>query len=209
MNAHATLAKKSVTILLPAGRLPLNLLRVVDDLVGRLDLTLYLTTLQNVRVMGIPADKLDEVKAELARGGATFKGPGLFPLPRICIGSADCKLGLVDTAALSHRIMERFGNRTNVKPKFKIALAGCPASCSGALLTDIGVLATRAGYDIYAGGKGGAQPRVGRRIVRQADEKRVLEVIAQLADFHAAKTGTKQRMGKLLDDPDFPFAAAV
>ena len=209
MNEHNTAETKSVTIMLPAGRLPLDLLRTVDDLAERFRLKLYLSTLQNLRVMGIPVEKFDEVKAELAGVGATFKGSGRFPLPRICIGKADCKLGLVDTAALSSHIMERFGSRSNVKPKIKIALAGCPASCSGALLTDIGVLATRAGYDIYAGGKGGPQPRVGRRIVRQADEAKVLEVIEKLVDFHDARTGSKQRMGKLLDDPEFPFAEAV
>jgi len=200
---------KSVTLLLEAGNLPADLLHAVDELVARLGLRVYLSTAQNLRLIGIPAAELDDVKALLGARGAIFKGPGKFPVPKVCIGKQDCNLGLVDTAALSRLIMERFGDRMNVKPKFKIAIAGCPASCSNALLTDIGMVATRNGYDIYVGGKGGPTPLVGRRIVRRADDMEVLRVIGQLVDFHDVKTGKKQRMAKLLDEPDFPYPEAV
>ncbi len=197
---------KSLTVLLQAGHLPPDLLRVVDKLTEKLGLRLYLSTAQNLRLMEIPLEQEEMVRAELAAVGAVFKGPGQFPLPKICIGSQDCKLGLVDTERLSQQIIDRFGSRINVKPKFKISLSGCPASCSGALLADIGVVATRAGYDVFAGGKGGPLPKVGRRIVRKADEEKVLEVIGCLVDFHDAKTSKKQRLSKLLADPEFPFS---
>jgi NAD(P)H-nitrite reductase large subunit len=91
----------------------------------------------------------------------------------------------------------------------KIAVSACPLSCSGVLTTDIGVMATRAGFDVFAGGKGGPYPKVGRRIVRKAGEAEVLHVIEKLINFHDAHTTQKQRMYKLLDHPDFPFPEAV
>lgn len=199
----------SLTILLPGGRLPAELLAAVNELAGRYGFSLYLSTAQNLRLTGIREQDLGPIREALAVHGAEFKGPGKFPLPKICVGKESCNLGLIDTFLLSDRILARFGSRANVKPKFKIAIAGCPASCSGALLTDIGIVATRSGFDIYVGGKGGAFPKVGRKILKGVAEEEVLAVIERLVDFHDAKTPTKQRMGKLLDDPEFPFPETV
>ena len=204
-NMEQQVKKMSLTILLPAGRLPKELLDKVHELAGRHEFGLYLSTAQNLRLLEVREDRLDEIKAELAAVGAEFKGPGKFPLPKICVGMPHCNLGVIDTKTLSDRILARFGGRKNVKPKFKIALSGCTLSCSGALLADIGVVATRKGFDLYAGGKGGPNPKIGRKIGRDLSEEQVLDIIEKLVDFHDAKTTKKQRMIKLLDDPEFGF----
>jgi len=196
---------KNLTILLPGGRVPWKVLGRVSELAAAKGYGVYLTTIQNLRLTGIPEEELADVKRQLQAAGADIKGPGRFPKPRVCVGKPHCNLALIDTERLSERIWQRFGDRTEVKPKFKIAIAACPASCSNALLADIGVVATRGGFDIYCGGKGGTRPRVGVRIVRGADEEKVIEVIGELAAFHDRKTGQKQRMYKLLEDPEFPF----
>ncbi|MDH5299357.1 MAG: nitrite reductase [Desulfobulbaceae bacterium] len=201
--------EKSLTILLPAGRLPLPVTAKVHELATRYGLRLYLSALQNLRLLGVKEDDMEAIKAELAPLGVSFKGPGKFPLPKVCIGKPSCNMGIVDPADLSARILERFGSRTNVKPKFKIAISGCILSCGGALLADIGVVATRNGYDLYFGGKGGPYPKVGRRILRDGSEEEVLAAIGKLVDFHDAKTAKKQRMVKLLEDPEFPFVVEV
>ncbi|HFQ82026.1 MAG TPA: nitrite reductase [Desulfobacterales bacterium] len=199
--------KKSITILLPAGLLPAELLTVVHDLAERYNLGIYLSTAQNIRLLDVKDENEEVIKKELLDAGAELKGPGKFPLPRICVGSQYCQLGMVNTQAFSNRILERFKNRSNVKPKFKIAVSACPASCSNPLTTDIGIRTLRNGFEVYAGGKGGPKPKVGRRIAAGVDEEQVLEIIEALVDFHACKTGKKQRLVKLIDDPEFPFAA--
>lgn len=196
----------NLTIMLPAGRLPLSMLDKVNEIVRQKGLEVYLSTAQNLRLMGIMEQDLDGIKQQLAAVGAVFKGPGKFPLPKVCVGMPHCNLGIVDTKGLSDRILARFKERKNVKPKFKIALAGCTLSCSGALLADIGVVATRKGFDVYAGGKGGPNPVVGQKIGKGVSEEQVLDIIEKLVDFHDAKTGKKQRMVKLFKEPDFPFS---
>ena len=200
---------KSLTVLLPGGVLPPALLRAVNDLAGKYRFRMYLSTAQNLRLMGIAPDDFDAIKAALTACGAEFKGPGKFPLPKICVGQESCNLGLVDTFRISRIILERFKDRKNVKPKFKIAVSGCPAACSGPLLADIGIVATRTGFDMYVGGKGGPVPKVGRRVVRGTDEAGLLDSIERLVDFHDVKTAKKQRFYKLLDDPEFPFREEV
>jgi sulfite reductase beta subunit-like hemoprotein len=206
---HEKSGPKTLTILLPGGALPARVLRKVDELNARYRFEIYLSTAQNLRLYNIAEADLPAIREELAPLGIRFKGPGLFPVPRICIGNRSCKLGQIDTMALSDRILARFGAMTGVKPKFKIAIAGCPAACSNPTLTDIGIIATRQGFDIYLGGKGGPQPKTGRRVVRQADAERVLKIIGEVVEYHNRNGAAKQRLGKLLGDPAFPYREEV
>ena len=197
--------KTSITVLLQAGRLPLEIMAAARGLAEQYNLVVYLTTLQNLRLTGVPESAAEEIKAQLAAFGADFKAPGKFPIPRVCVGMGHCSFGLIDTEAFSRTILDRFAGRSHTKPKIKLAVAACTMCCSGAKTSDIGIVATRNGYEIYAGGKGGANPRVGRRILRKASESEVMAILATLIDFHDQKTEHKQRFHKLLDDPDFPF----
>jgi len=197
--------EKGLTVLLPAGRMPLPVMERAYALAREYGLEVYLSTAQNLRMLGIREEDVETIKSELAALGALFKGTVKFPLPRICIGKKDCKLGLIDTEDLSAKILARFMGRAEVKPKIKIAVSGCPACCSNPVMTDIGIMATRAGYEVFAGGKGGQIPKVGIRIAKGVDEERVLEIIEELVDFHYANTLKKERMNKLLKHPDFPF----
>ena len=198
--------KVSITVLLPAGRLPLDLMQKAHDLAARYDLDIYLSTLQNLRLLNVPQSAAAEIKESLAALGADFKAPGKFPIPRVCVGKPHCNLGLIDTRELSGKILARFANREKTKAKLKIAISACILSCSGTRTSDIGIVAGRNGYDIYAGGKGGPSPRVGKRIKKEVSEEEMLATVETLIAFHDSKTGSKQRMYKLLDDVDFPFA---
>lgn len=198
--------KVSITILLPGGRLPLDLMEAVHKLADRHGLGLYLSTLQNLRLIDVPESLAGGIKEELLKLGVELKAPGKFPVPRVCVGKGHCDLGLMDTHEFSQKILDKFSSREKTKAKFKIAIAACSASCANAKITDIGIIRTRKGYDVFAGGKGGVAPTVGRRIAKGADDNRVLEIIETLVDFHDKKTEKKKRIYKLLAEPEFPFA---
>ena len=198
--------KESITLLLPAGRLPLGLMEGVQKLAQLYDFSIYLSTLQNLRLIDVPTSAVNRIKEELVLLGADFKENGKFPIPRICIGKDHCKLGVIDTELFSQKIMGEFGYRKENKGKIKIAISGCAMSCSGAKTSDIGIVATRKGLEVYTGGKGGTSPQVGRRIAKMVDEESVMQVIAELLKFHDKKTKKKQRMFKLLGDAEFPYS---
>jgi len=61
-------------------------------------------------------------------------------------------------------------NREKSKAKVKISIAGCTVSCTWTKITDISIMATRAGYTVYAGGKGGPIPQIAGRIKRKRTE---------------------------------------
>ncbi|OGQ85411.1 MAG: nitrite reductase [Deltaproteobacteria bacterium RIFOXYD12_FULL_56_24] len=203
------IASTRLTVLLPAGRLPLAIMAKAYELAKKYQLEIYLSTLQNLRLMGIREEDLPVIRGELAALGAQFKGPGRFPVPRVCIGVRDCTMGVGDPERISALILDHFKGREKTKQKLKIAISGCTLSCSGAATSDIGIMATRKGFDLYVGGKGGPSPRVGRRILRDLDEQGVVAAVAELVEFHDAHTESKQRMVKLINHPEFPYKEAV
>lgn len=207
--SETEIKKMSLTVLLPAGRLPLPIMNKAYELAIKYNLELYLSTAQNLRILEVPETAVAEFKRELGGLGADFKAPGKFPVPRVCVGKPHCNLGVIDTKDLSSKILDRFKGRETTKPKFKIAISGCILSCSGSLLTDLAVVATQKGLDLYVGGKGGPYPKVGRRVLRDASEADIIDAIETLVEFHDKKTGKKQRMAKLLEDPEFPFPETV
>ena len=196
----------SITVLLPAGRLPLDIMKTAQELAEKHSFGIYLSLQQNLRLINVPEAVVKDVKETLANLGAEFKALGKFPLPRICIGKPHCNLGVIDTEQLSQKILQQFSGRKHTKARFKIAIAGCTIGCSWPKSSDIAIMATRRGFTVFAGGKGGLIPRAGRRIKVKITEDEVLETIAVLVDFHDKKTKTKQRIFQLLDDPEFPFA---
>lgn len=205
MSSEKAVVPASITVLVPAGLLPANLLNLINQLSTEYGFGLYLSTAQNLRLLDLRPEDVAAVKARLLAAGAELKAPGRFPKAKVCVGKSHCNLGLVDTFALAERLALRFREVGPVKPKLKIAVSGCPAACSNPLLADIGVKAGPNGFDLYAGGKGGTNPKVGRRIKRQVGEEEVLATMAELLAFHERKTAKKQRMSKLLADPEFPF----
>ncbi|TKB10621.1 nitrite reductase [Desulforhopalus sp. IMCC35007] len=197
--------KASLTILLPAGRLPLDIMAKTHEMAKKYAFNIYLSNAQNLKILDIPEVVLEEVKDELSSLGANFKGPGKFPLPKVCAGKKYCNLGVIDTEALSTKILDTFSGRAHTKAKFKIGISGCTLCCSGAKTTDIGIIGTQDGFELYAGGKGGSFPKVGRRIGQKLGEDELLTMVATLVEFHDKKTEKKQRIIKLLTDPEFPY----
>ncbi len=196
----------SITILLPGGRLQLDAMDHVRRVAEEFSLGIYLTTLQNLRLTDIRQQNLGTIQQRLRKLGLVLQEPGRFPLPRVCVGKNHCNLGIVDTLAMSETITSFFGDKDKTKAKFRIAVSGCDMCCSGTKTTDMGIIATREGFDFYVGGKGGPHPKVGTRVGTELNEEQVLEMMAKLVDFHDEKTQTRQRFAKLMEQDDFPYS---
>ncbi len=195
----------SVTIILPAGRLPLDELDQIREVAGDYALEFYFTVAQNLRLTGIQKDDLPAIKERLIVLGFQLKGPGKMLKPRACLGKDLCNLGQVETLEMTKKIVEAYGGGDNVKPKLKIALAGCAMGCSNPKTTDIGIIGSRNGCDMYVGGKGGITPTAGKRIGKDLTEDEALEMIGVLIDYHDKKPAKKIRLAKLMDEEDFPY----
>ncbi len=197
---------KNLTVVLPAGRLPLSIMAGVQEIASGYGLNVHLSAAQNLRITNIAEADFDQVKAKLMAKGIPLFQNGSFPVPTTCLGVPHCRYGIVNTEELSRKLLDYFQGMTSVKPKLKIAIAGCGRCCANVKLADLGILAAKCGFELYVGGKGGGAPMVGVRIGKELSEEKLFAMIAQLVEYHSARAGTrKRRMFQLLKEDDFPF----
>lgn len=101
------------------------------------------TTRLTVECQGIPYDKIEDFRSYIAKEGLVTGGTGSKVRPVVACKGTTCQYGLIDTAALSKEIHEKFYNgygSVRLPHKFKIAVGGCPNNCVKPDLNDLGII---------------------------------------------------------------------
>ena len=99
----------------------------------------HMTSRQGIEIPFIKVDQIEEVKAELAKGGVK---PGVCG-PRVrtvtaCQGNQVCPSGCIDTYSLAKELDEHYFGR-DLPHKFKFGVTGCQNNCLKAEENDIGM----------------------------------------------------------------------
>lgn len=99
----------------------------------------HMTSRQGIEIPFIAFDDIEEVKAELAKGGVR---PGVCG-PRVrtvtaCQGSEICPSGCIDTLEIAKELDERYFGR-ELPHKFKFGVTGCQNNCLKAEENDLGI----------------------------------------------------------------------
>ena len=115
----------------------------------------------------------------------------------------------MDTFNLFNRI-EELGVRCglDLPHKFKIALSGCPNTCTRAQVSEIGIHGQidlthpqkRIGYAVYLGGCGGRTPRAGFKLDQVFTEDEVLSLVKKVVVFYKNNAGPRQRLTLLIEE---------
>lgn len=99
----------------------------------------HMTSRQGIEIPFVKFDQIEEVKAELAKGGVK---PGVCG-PRVrtvtaCQGNQVCPSGCIDTYSLAKELDEHYFGR-DLPHKFKFGVTGCQNNCLKAEENDIGI----------------------------------------------------------------------
>eukprot|EP00931_Biecheleriopsis_adriatica_P060534 TRINITY_DN3636_c0_g1_i11.p1 TRINITY_DN3636_c0_g1~~TRINITY_DN3636_c0_g1_i11.p1 ORF type:complete len:1066 (+),score=265.64 TRINITY_DN3636_c0_g1_i11:84-3281(+) len=100
-----------------------------------------------------------------------------------CVGTDWCRYGQQDSVNMAVIIENRYkGIRS--PHKLKMAVSGCLRECAEAQGKDVGVIATKAGYNLYFGGNGGAKPVHAKLFATDLDESTLLKYIDRYLMFY-------------------------
>lgn len=102
-----------------------------------------MTTRLTMEIVGVPFEKIEELRAFLAEAGLETGGTGSKVRPVVACKGTTCQYGLLDSYALSDTIHERFYHgyaSVKLPHKFKIAVGGCPNNCVKPNLNDFGIV---------------------------------------------------------------------
>ncbi|MBU2103259.1 MAG: hypothetical protein ABH865_03750 [Candidatus Omnitrophota bacterium] len=170
----------------------------------------HTTTRQGIEIPFIKFGDIAMVETEIKKAGIETgtSGPRLRTMTS-CPGNNWCKSGLVNTSALYERI-EKDGIRCamDLPHKFKIAISGCPNTCTRAQQSEIGIhgqvdIASpdkHIGYAVYLAGCGGKTPRTGFKLDKIFSEDEVLGLIERVVAFFKAHAKPRQRLALLVEE---------
>ncbi|MDE7258612.1 MAG: 4Fe-4S dicluster domain-containing protein, partial [Lachnospiraceae bacterium] len=105
-----------------------------------------MTTRLTLEIVGVPFDKIEDLRAFLAEEGLETGGTGSKVRPVVACKGTTCQYGLLDSYGLSEKIHERFFHGyadVKLPHKFKIAVGGCPNNCVKPDLNDFGIVGQR------------------------------------------------------------------
>ncbi len=170
---------------------------------------LHATVRQGLEVPFIKYESISEIEKELASANIDLgtSGPRLRATT-VCPGNNWCKQGLVNTFSLASRIEKEWGLKCSLDlpHKFKIAISGCPNTCTRPQASDIGIhgqldSATKeAGYIVYIGGCGGRASKFGIKLEKVYTEDEVLHIIERVVKFYKDHAKPRQRLGALIEE---------
>lgn len=130
----------SLRLQVVGGNLTAENLKIIAEVAEKYgDGHVHLTSRQGVEIPFVKLEDIDEVKAELAKGGCK---PGVCG-PRVrtvtaCQGSEICPSGNIDTYKIAQELDERYFGR-ELPHKFKFGVTGCQNNCLKAEENDVGV----------------------------------------------------------------------
>lgn len=172
---------------------------------------IHATVRQGLEIPFIKLEDIPEVERELTLAGITVGTSGArLRATTVCPGNNWCKQGLVDTFSLAESIEKELGLKCglDLPHKFKIAISGCPNSCTRPQYLEIGIHGSvdsastdkRIGYVVYLGGCAGKTPRTGFPLGKIYSKDEVLLLIERVVVFFKRHAKPRQRLALLIEE---------
>ncbi len=155
---------------------------------------------QRMVVVGIDPEKLDELCREAGVKLAPAVG-NVVRSVKFCPGNALCVMGLQDTIGIAEKLKKFEG--LNLPSKMKIAVSGCPNSCTEPAVRDIGLMGTKDGFTVFVGGSAGRKPRIGWKLTENITPDEVVELVERIIDFYKNNAKKGQRLGDFIESIGF------
>ncbi len=155
------------------------------------------TESQRMVIVGIDPERIEEFCEKAGVKVAPATGKGVRSI-KFCPGKALCMMGLQDTIAMAERLMKFEG--MELPDKMKIAVSGCPNSCTEPAVRDIGLMGEKDGFTIYVGGSAGRKPRIGKVLAEGLNMDEAEEIVEKIIEFYKNNAKKGQRLGEFIEE---------
>lgn len=160
----------TMALCVPLGRLSwkqLEALAVLSKKWG--DGQLRTTHEQGIAVINIPTGFRDAAATDAAAAGLSVQADTLARNTVACTGSQFCNIAVTETKGHMFQLIDKLRQRALALHGIRLHMSGCPSSCAGHFIADIGLkgvrvrrlLGTREGFDVFVGGGIAGQVHLG------------------------------------------------
>ena len=197
----------AITPRIPGGFIQPEQLQKYIDVANEFGAVLKLTGSQRIMITNLKAEDVDKAWEMLGMEPA-YTVSNRVRSVKICPGTTFCKRAKQDSVHLGMQIERKYLS-LEMPSKMKIGVSGCPNSCTESRMKDVGVIGTVEGWNVYAGGSGGAHPRIGDLIAEVKTEKEALALVDRIIAYYK-ENAQIERMGEFIDRISLEaFKAAV
>lgn len=186
----------AITPRVPAGFIQSDQLQKYIDVANEFGAVLKLTGSQRIMITNLKAEDVDKAWKMLGMEPA-YTVSNRVRSVKICPGTTFCKRAKQDSVHLGMQIERKYLS-LEMPSKMKIGVSGCPNSCTESRMKDVGVIGTVDGWNVYAGGSGGAHPRIGDLIAEVKTEKEALALVDRIIAYYK-ENAQIERMGEFID----------
>jgi len=186
----------AITPRVPGGFIQPDQLQKYIDVANEFGAVLKLTGSQRIMITNLKAEDVDKAWKMLGMEPA-YTVSNRVRSVKICPGTTFCKRAKQDSVHLGMQIERKYLS-LEMPSKMKIGVSGCPNSCTESRMKDVGVIGTVDGWNVYAGGSGGAHPRIGDLIAEVKTEKEALALVDRIIAYYK-ENAQIERMGEFID----------
>ena len=175
-----------------------NLLRKMADAFDKYGAeAIKVTSSQRLAIVGVQEDDLHALWDDLGMGKGCPIGNCVRSV-RICPAQTFCKRAQQDTVSLGLEIDKKY-HGMELPAKFKIAVSGCPNSCSENAVRDLGVMGSNKGYTIVIGGSAGVLPRLADKLAENISREEVMPLVEKVIHYYQENGRKYERLGRMIE----------
>jgi NAD(P)H-nitrite reductase large subunit len=182
----------------PGGIVDPATLRKIADVAEKYGAaTLKMTSEQKMAIVGLREEDIDAAWADLGMDAGIVAGPFVKAV-KFCPGTTFCRKGQQDAVSLGTKLEARYRG-VKLPYMMKMAVSGCPSSCSEPVIKDVGVMGTATGYTLMVGGSAGLKPRLADVVAKGLSEDEVLAAVDRIVEFFKDYGENRKRLGTIID----------
>ena len=187
---------------IPCGVVSPATLRKIADVAEKYNAAaLKITSAARIAIVGLREEQVDDVWKDLQMTPGAGVGLCVRSI-KACPGTTFCKRGMLDSLSMGLKLDEKY-HGLELPGKLKFGISGCPNQCAETCIKDIGLVGMKNGWRLFAGGNGGAKPRLSQELVRDLSDDDALKLIDKIITVFKEKGTPKHRLGAFIENTGF------
>ena len=183
---------------LPCGVVKPEQLRKLADVAEKYGCAaVKVTSAARIALVGLKEEDVDRAWQDLELFPGAAVGVCVRSI-KACPGTTFCRLGLQDSLGMGLQLDEKY-HGLELPGKMKMGVSGCPNQCAETCIKDIGLVGSKKGWTLTAGGNGARKPRLADTIAEELDNDQALQMVEAIVAFYRDNAKKKERVGAMLD----------
>lgn len=173
-------------------------LQIILDIINKYDVpATKITGAQRLALLGMNQDDMAALQLDL-QPYVRKKPENSVHYVQACPGIKWCKYGIADSMELGKKI-EGIAFDQPLMGKVKVSVAGCRMCCTEPHVRDVGIVASKKGWDLLFGGNGGGNPRLGDFVAKNLKDDEILALIKKCINVYQEHARPTMRTARFME----------